>query len=182
MNMARFLTIGLLLTAPTVMAQNVLLDKSEIRFVSKQMNVPVEGRFKRFTANANFDAANPAQSRAELAIDLNSIDLGNTDAETEVKRKGWFDTAAQPQAKFVSTAVKKLGPDKYEVAGKLTIKGTTQDIVVPVTTKPAGNLTLAEGQFVIKRLDYKIGSGPWADVDVVANDVNVHIKLALDKK
>jgi polyisoprenoid-binding protein YceI len=162
--------------------QGVLPDKSEIRFVSRQMNVPVEGRFKRFTAKVAFDAARPETSRAEFAVDLNSVDLGSAEAETEVKRDGWFDTARSPQATFVSTAVKSTGPGKYEVQGKLTIKGTTRDITVPIATHAAGAQTFAEGRFVIKRMDYRIGEGPWADLSVVGNDVEVRVKLALAPK
>jgi hypothetical protein len=34
----------------------------------------------------------------------------------------------------------------------------------------------------MKRLDYKIGDGPWADVGVVADEVEVRIKMALAGK
>lgn len=162
--------------------QGVLLDKSEIRFIFKQMNVPVEGRFTRFTGDIVFDPANPSASRAQISVDLDSIDLGFPEAETEVKRKGWFDTAHTPRAHFVSTRVKNVGPGKFEVAGNLTIKGTTHDILVPFTTHSGGNATIAEGRFLLKRLDYKIGDGAWNDVGVVADDVEVRVKLALGKK
>ena len=174
---------GLVLVSAAANAQQgVLLDKSEILFVSKQMNVPVEGRFKRFTADVLFDPARLDASRAEFSIDLDSIDLGSPEAETEVKRKGWFDTANTPRAKFVSTRIKNVSPGKFEVTGKLTIKGTTKDIAVPFITQPAGIATMAEGRFVINRLDYKIGGGPWADVGVVADEVEVWVKMALTKK
>lgn len=174
---------ALLFVSAAASAQpRVLLDKSEIRFISKQMNVPVEGRFTRFAGNVVFDPARPEASRAEISVDLTSIDLGSPEAETEVKRKGWFDTANTPQARFVSTTVKNVGPGKFEVAGTLTIKGTTKDIVVPFTTQAAGGATLAEGRFVVKRRDYNIGDGPWAGVGVVADEVEVRVKMALGKK
>jgi polyisoprenoid-binding protein YceI len=174
---------GLVLVSAAANAEpGVILDHSEIRFISKQMNVPVEGRFKRFTANVVFDPARLDASRAEFSIDLDSIDLDSPEAETEVKRKGWFDIVNTPRAKFVSTGVKNVSPGKFEVTGKLTIKGTTKDIVVPFTTQSAGAATIAEGRFVVKRLDYKIGDGPWADVGVVADEVEVRVKMALAKK
>lgn len=175
---------GLVLASAAVHAQpGMILDRSEIGFISKQMNVPVEGKFKRFTADVVFNPARLDASRAELSIDMDSIDLGSPMAETEVKRKGWFDTANSPRAKFVSTGIKNISPGKFEVAGKLTIKGTTKDIVVPFTTHSTGaGGTIAEGRFVMKRLDYKIGDGPWADVGVVADEVEVRIKMALAGK
>jgi polyisoprenoid-binding protein YceI len=43
----------------------------------------------------------------------------------------------------------------------------------------AGAVTTATGQFVIKRLTYKIGEGEWADTSMVADDVTVKFKLAV---
>jgi polyisoprenoid-binding protein YceI len=52
-------------------------------------------------------------------------------------------------------------------------------VVVPVTLKQAGGTTTATGTFTIKRLDFKIGEGEWADTSTVANNVEVHFKLAV---
>ena len=43
------------------------------------------------------------------------------------------------------------------VAGKLSIKGATQDVVAPVTLTQSGATTVATGSFPIKRLAFKIG-------------------------
>jgi polyisoprenoid-binding protein YceI len=170
----------LLLAAAQAAAQGVLIDKSEIRFVSKQMGVNVEGRLRKWKANIVFLPGELAKSKAEVEIELGSVDLASEDAETEIRRPKWFDTARFPVAKFVSSAVRDLGGDKYEVAGALTIKGITRDAVVPVTLKKdaAGN-SVAEGSFTIKRLDYKIGEGEWADTDTVANEVLIRIRMVL---
>jgi polyisoprenoid-binding protein YceI len=174
-------SLGMMLLAATqAAAQGVLIDKSEIRFVSRQMGVNVEGRFRRWKANIVFLPKELSKSKAEFDIDLGSIDLASDESETEVKRAKWFDTAKFPTAKFVSTGIKDLGGDKYEVAGALTIKGISHDAVVPIVLKkdPAGN-SVAEGSFAIKRLDYKIGEGEWADPDTVANEVTVRIRMVL---
>jgi len=65
------------------------------------------------------------------------------------------------------------------VRGKLSIKGSSQDAVVPVAVTQAGANSTASGAFMIKRLDFKIGEGEWADTGMVANDVQVKFKLAL---
>ena len=70
------------------------------------------------------------------------------------------------------------------MAGKLTIKGLTHDIVVPITLAQAGAastaVTTATGGFVLKRLEFKIGDGEWADTSMVANDVQVKFKLSFN--
>ena len=154
------------------------MDQSYIRFVSKQMNVPVEGRFRKFTANIAFDARKPDATKAEFEVELASIDLGNPDGETEVQRKTWFNTDAFPKAKFVSGAVKALGGDRFEVTGPLTIKGIAQNIAVNASVKTdAAGVSVAEGKFPLKRLQFKIGEGLWADTDTVADEVEVRFKF-----
>ncbi|HEX6828174.1 MAG TPA: YceI family protein [Burkholderiales bacterium] len=156
---------------------NVLSDKSEIRFVSKQMNVPIEGRFRKFTAELHFDPAKPESGSTRLSVDLGSIDAGSHDADEEVKTKGWFDIRNFPTATFASTAVKPLGPNRYEVSGKLAIKGRSRDVTAPFTFRQDGANAVLEGSFVLKRLLFGIGEGPWSDVDTVADDVQVRFRL-----
>ena len=72
-----------------------------------------------------------------------------------------------------------MGAGKYEVTGKLSIKGAAQDVVVPVTLTQSGAITTAGGSFAIKRLAFKIGENEWADTSMVADEVQVKFKLAL---
>jgi polyisoprenoid-binding protein YceI len=65
------------LAAPVASAQDVLVDKSEIRFVAKQLGVNVDGRFRKWKANVVFLPADLAKSKAEFDIDLASIDLAS---------------------------------------------------------------------------------------------------------
>ena len=135
-------SLGVMLLAATqVAAQGVLIDKSEIRFVSRQMGVNIEGRFRKWKANIVFLPKALAKSKAEFDIDLGSIEFASEESETEVKRPKWFDIVRFPVAKFVSTNIKDLGGDKYEVTGALTIKGISRDAVVPIVLEP---LTCAE--------------------------------------
>lgn len=158
-------------------AANVDYAKSEIRFVSKQMNVPVEGKFKKFTAQVDFDPKKLAAARAQIEVDLASIDTGSAEADAEVGKKGWFNTSAFPAAKFVSSSVTQAGADKFEARGKLSIKGIGQDIVAPFTAKRAGDTVTFEGGFALKRLQFKIGEGVWSDTDTVADEVQVKFRI-----
>src|SRR5262245_29046855 len=156
-------------------------DQSAIIFVSKQMNVPVEGKFGKFSAQLAFDPTQPNQGRVQVEVDLGSIDTGSEEANDEVKSKGWFDVKNHPTARFVSSSVKSLGPGRYEVAGKLTIKGRSKDVSAPFTYKSAGAGGVFEGAFALKRLDYGIGEGAWSDTDTVANEVQIKFRLSATK-
>jgi len=160
-------------------AQQVVPAGSEIAFTSKQMGVPVDGKFRKFDAQVAFDPKKPETAKIGFTIDLASVSLGVAETEAEVLKPDWFDTKKFPQATFQSASVKAAGPGKYEVAGKLTIKGASQNVVVPVALAQSGAATTASGAFVIKRLDFKIGDGDWKDTSMVANDVQVKFKLAL---
>jgi polyisoprenoid-binding protein YceI len=173
---------ALLAGSPAALAQapkKIDAAKSSIRFVSKQMNVPVEGRFKKFDATVTFDPKKPEATRAEFEVELASIDLGAPEGETEAQRPLWFNTAAFPKAKFVVSSVKATGPGKFEAAGALSIKGITQNITTPFTLVDAGGVRTVDGQFTMKRLQFKIGEKQWADTDTVADDVVVRFKFVL---
>ncbi len=167
------------LTLPARAQQQVLPAQSEIAFSSKQMGVPVDGKFKKFDAQVAFDPKKPEAAKIAFTVDLASVSFGSSETEAEVAKPDWFSTKAFPQATFQSTGVKAAGPGKFEVAGKLAIKGASQNVVVPVTLTQAGSATTATGAFAIKRLDYRIGDGDWKDTTMVANEVQVKFKLSL---
>jgi len=179
---AAVLAVIALATLPAAAQQKVLADRSEIRFVTRQMNVPVEGRFKRFDATVSFDPAKPEATRAEFEVDVTSLDFGHAESETEAKKKGWLDTAAFPKARFVAASVKPLGGNRYEAAGELTLKGMSRAIVAPFTLTEAGGVRTVEGQFAVKRLQFRVGEGAWSDTDTVADEVVVKFRFAFPAK
>ena len=160
-------------TAHAVEFKQVDAAKSSLAFNTKQMGVPVPGSFKKFSTQIAFDPAKPTAASTTLEIDLASIDAGSKDANDEVVGKQWFNVKAFPTAKFVSTGVKALGGNRFEAIGKMTIKGQTRDVVAPFTFKQEGANGVFDGGFVLKRMDYNIGEGPWADVSAVANEIEI---------
>ena len=159
--------------------QKLLPAQSEIAFTSKQMGVPVDGKFRKFDAQLAFDPKKPEAAKIGLTIDLASVSLGTAETEAELAKPEWFNTKAFPQATFQSIAVKALGGGKFDVSGKLAIKSMGRDVVVPVTLTQAAGNTTASGTFSIKRLDFKIGDGDWKDTSMVADAVQVKFKLVL---
>jgi polyisoprenoid-binding protein YceI len=162
-----------------VLAQQLVPAQSEIVFVSKQMGVPVEGRFQKFNAKIVFTPSKPDQANIAFTVDMTSATLGVKETDAELPKAEWFNTAKFAQASFQSTSVKALGAGKFEVAGKLSIKGATQTVLVPVTLTQAGANTTAVGAFALKRLAFKIGDNEWSDTSMVADDVQVKFKFAL---
>lgn len=152
-------------------------DKSQITFAYQQMGVAMQGAFKKFSGQLRFDPAAPAAAKSTIEVELASVDTGSSEGDSEVATKTWFDTKAFPRARFESGSVKALGGNKYEVAGKLTIKGKTVDVVVPATFAAQGKTGVFEGRLTIRRGDFSIGEGAWKAFDIVANDVVIQFRL-----
>ncbi len=172
-------SLALVAAAPALAQQQLVPAESSIHFVSRQMGVPVEGHFGKFSAQLAFDPAKPEAAKINFTVDTGSATLGVKETDAELPKPIWFNVAKFPQATFQSKSVKALGGGKFEVAGQLAIKGTTQDVTVPVQLAQSGAKTTATGQFGIKRLAYKIGEAEWADTSMVADEVQVRFKLAL---
>lgn len=163
----------------TLAQQRLLAAQSEIAFTSRQMGVPVDGRFRKFDADIAFDPRQPGAAHIALRIDLASVALASSEAEAELAKPGWFDSRRTPVASFASSTVKPVSANRFDVAGKLTIKGVTREVVVPVTLAASGDSTAATGSFTIKRLAFGIGDGDWGDTALVADEVQVRFRLLL---
>jgi polyisoprenoid-binding protein YceI len=171
---------AVLLTAGEVLAaqyDRILPAQSQLSFVSRQMGVPVQGEFRRFNAVIAFDPTRPETAQATLEVDLASFDMGSREVYDEVVSRNWFDVRQFPTARFVSTGLRHLGGERYEVRGQLTLKGRTREVTAPFTYRPQGRNAVLEGAFPLRRLDYGIGTGPWGDTSIVADEVQVRFRF-----
>jgi polyisoprenoid-binding protein YceI len=168
-----------LAAAASASAQRLVPEQSEVAFTSRQMGVPVDGRFRRFDAQVALDPRQPEAARIRVTVDTGSATFGAPETDAEAVRSAWFDAARFPQATFRSASVTAQGSGRYLVAGTLSLKGRERDVVVPVTLTFGSPHAVATGSFTVKRLDFAIGAGEWSDTSLVADDVQVHFKLAL---
>lgn len=155
--------------------------KSAVSATFKQLNVPVEAKFKKFTATLDFDPAKPAEGRASVDIDVTSFDLGDAEYNKEVQKKEWFNGAQFPKATFVASSIKPsagaAAGTRFDVAGKLTIKGKSTDVSFPLAVKKEGTSQVFDGTLPIKRLTYNIGEGEWKDTGMVADEVSIKFHI-----
>ena len=151
--------------------------KSSITATFKQMNVPVEAKFRTFSAQLDYDPAKLDAARASVDITTASLDLGDPDMNSEVAKKDWFNSAQFPKATFVSSAIKPAGPGKLNVTGKLTIKGKSANVSFPLAVRTEGGKQLFEGALPIRRLAYNIGDGEWKDTSMVADEVVIRFRV-----
>jgi polyisoprenoid-binding protein YceI len=155
--------------------------KSTVSVAFRQMNVPVEATFRKFTARIDFDLTRPADAKASIDIDIPSFDLGDAEYNREVLKKEWFNAAQFPKASFVVSTIRASAGvpagTGYDVAGKLTIKGKTADVRFPLTVRQDKGGQTFDGAFAIKRLAFNIGEGEWKDTGMVADEVTIRFHV-----
>jgi polyisoprenoid-binding protein YceI len=167
------------LMLPAFAAQRVVADSAQLQFSFKQTGVPGEGRFRRFVPEVAFDVSKPELASVRVEVDISSLELGDPGWSRDLQSRDWFDASQFAKAVFTAAGAKALGGGRYEVPGKLLIKGVSRDVTASFTATKAGDTTTIVGAIPVKRLAFGIGAGPWADVSVVADDVVIRFRLAL---
>jgi len=155
------LVLGVIGCAQAAEYTDVNRTASQISFTYKQLGQRVYGTFGDFEGTLSFDTQKPESGHALLKIQLASIDAGSPDANDELQRASWFDTATYPVGVYESTAVKALGDNRFNISGNLTIKGTTRPVAVNVVLKELDGIGVFDGEFILRRGDFRIGEGEW---------------------
>jgi polyisoprenoid-binding protein YceI len=173
-----------LLLAPAAQAATYKADpaKSSLAFTFQQAGAANQGKFGKFDVTFTL-APDGASGKLDVAIPVVSLDTGDKERDDTLRSADLFNVAKFPQAKFSAAKVTKVGADKYEATGKLTIRDVTRDVRVPLTFKTVNEggrqSGTMNGEVVIKRLDYGVGQGEWKSTEWVGNDVTVKFSLRL---
>ena len=156
-------------------------SRSSIGFTATQMDVSLDGRFSRFTADVDFDPQKPESGRVDLVITVASVATGSAEADDLLKAKEFFDAAHFPQATFAARSIAPAGAGQFQALGELTLKGRRAAISVPFTVRPeAGGLRI-DGSVPVSRMAYRVGEGQWADPGTLADQVQIRFSLYLPR-
>ena len=103
---------------------------SSIGFSVRHMVIAkVHGRFASSTATLAIDKDDLAKSSVTVTIDAASVDTNEAQRDGHLKSADFFDVENHPHLTFKSNSVKASGGD-VELAGDLTIRGTTKPVVL----------------------------------------------------
>lgn len=165
--------------ASTLAQAQGLLDTKQSSIVAsfKQMGVPLDGKFQKYTADLQFDPARPDQARVRLDVDVASFDIGDESYNKEVRSKVWFNASAYPAARFESASIRPDGAGRFLVSGKLSVKGLSSTVSFPVTYRRDGKQETFDGSLPIKRLQFNIGDQEWRDTSMVADEVQLKFHI-----
>jgi polyisoprenoid-binding protein YceI len=174
--------LGWLVAAPALAATwQVDAAHSTLEFTNSYQNVQYTGQFKRFNAKIDYDPADLAHAKFDVTVDITSLDTQNAERDHTALGVDFFDTAKFPRAHFVTTAFHTEADGKVVADGTLTLRGVSKPVELQVQFAPHGNTAKLDVTAQLKRLDFGIGTGQWADPSLIGDGVTVHGHLALTR-
>jgi polyisoprenoid-binding protein YceI len=154
---------------------------SRLEFSATFEKAVAPGVFREFDTRVRFDAEKPAEGRVDVTIVVKSADMNSADVNKAISGAEWFDFARFPQAEFHATDIRRTDAGRYVARGMLSLKGVQQPLDVPFSWTDTGDAARMEGEFIVKRSAFGIGTGEWAATSVIGADVRIKFYLRLRK-
>lgn len=154
---------------------------STLGFVGTFQGASFKGSFSRWTALIRYDPAHLATSSFDVTVTPASVQTGDKDQENALPGKDFFDVAAFPTAHFVTTGFHQSGAQVI-ADGMLTLRGVTKPLSLVVVFKPQGTGATLDVSGSLKRLDFGVGGGDYADTSVIGALVKINAHLQLSAK
>lgn len=138
------------------------------------------GTFSRPRGELWFDPENWRTARLDVRIDLETLDLGDADFNARIARRDYLDSAAHPEARFVSERIEPIASDQARVHGTLHLRGRQAPLTLQVQLNRIGRgvytrlrQTLGfSATAVLQRSDF----GMTAHAGSVGNEVHLRIE------
>ena len=154
---------------------------SRLEFATTFEKTIAPGVFREFDTQMHFDADKPTEGRLDVTIVVKSADMNSADVNKGIAGADWFDFARFPQAEFHATDISRTGAGHYLAHGVLKVKGMQQSVEVPFSWDETGDAARLEGEFIVKRGAFGIGTGEWAVTNVIGADVKVKFSVRMRK-
>lgn len=172
-----------MITNAAVTTWEIIPGESQISFIGTQNNSPASGSFKKFSGTIHFDPSQLNDSKVRITIDINSVTTSYSDFTSTLLTEDWFNVKLFPEAVFETTHFTKLGDNKYQANGTLTIRDKTIPVVLTFEAKELSSAkALVKGSTVLQRTKFGVGQGEWADTDTVKDNVQVNFSITAIKK
>jgi polyisoprenoid-binding protein YceI len=159
---------------------------SFVDFSIRHILSEAKGSFNRVSGTAQL-SDDPAACNFNISIDVNSINTSNTDRDNHLKSPDFFDAGTNPTINLVADKLELQKDGSYIASGKLTLKGKTKDVKVPISYLGMEQMDDGEGKkmkvaafkgsFVVKRSEFGIGEAG----GVVGDDVKVNFSAELNQ-
>ena len=169
-------------------------DPKKVNNVVFLMDAPLEsinGTATGVSGTVSFDPAKPAATTGNIVLATSSLHVDNPVMKKHMLDEGWMHVSKFPTIEFVAgkmTNVKTSGTNiTGTIAGKLTVKGVTKKVSVPVRlaylkgmlikrNRVPGDLLVLRCDFTIKRSDYGINAGN--NEEKVSDEIELKLRVA----
>jgi polyisoprenoid-binding protein YceI len=150
----------------------------------------VKGRFGEVSGKVVAHDAAPAQAQIDVTINAASIDTREPQRDAHLRSADFFDAENFPTLTFRSTRIEKASGDDLKVTGDLTIRGTTREVVLDVTSEGrvkdpwGGERAGYSATTKIKRSDYGLTWNVALEAGgvVVGDDIKIALEVELVKQ
>ena len=157
-------------------------ESSRLGFHTNQQDGRLDGEFREWDATIHFDPTNLQDAVIDVSIDIGSITTGSRQRDVYLPDEEWFFTERFPTATFRATEVEGLGESRYVAHGELTLRGVAAAVDLPFTWTSDGSSAQVHAETTLERTRFGVGSGEFADSDVVGLNVQVVADLTLRRK
>ena len=173
--------VALLAFAAPALAKTWQVDAahSTLTFTNTYQNVEYTGQFRRFDANIAYDPNDLAHAKFDVSVDVSSLDTQNSERDHTALGADFFDASKFPKAHFITIAFHKAAGGKVIADGTLTLHGVSKPVSLTVAFAPHGDTATLDVTAQLKRLDFGIGTGQWADPSMIGDGVTVRGHLLL---
>lgn len=130
-------------------------EASELGFHATSRLANADGRFARFGGEVVADPANLTRARVSMTVEAASIDTGIGRRDNHLRSEDFLHVERFPAITFQSTRVEGTAP-RLVLSGRLTLRGVTKDVQVPMEVRVTGDRLEARGQLDINRGDYGV--------------------------
>jgi len=172
------LVIAMLMTSTAFAADYTQALGSSLTFAGKYQGEVFAGRFPGFVTRLSFDPRRLATAKLDVTIPLATATTGNTDYDGEMRGVSFFNSSKFPQARYTATKFRSLGGNRYAADGTLSLRGISKPVTLLFSWKPGAKPVLA-GKATVKRMEFGVGSGDWADTGTIPNEIAISTKVVL---
>ena len=165
-----------LFAAPAFAVDYVQAPGSTLVFAGKYQGEVFTGTFPGFTTRFSFDPKRLAASKLEVAIPLATATTSNADYDGELRGNAFFNSAKFPKATYSASKFRALGGNRYAADGTLSLRGVDKPVTLEFTWTPGAKPVLA-GKASVKRLDFGVGGGDWADTTLIPDAIAISTRV-----
>ena len=168
------------LQAAPAQAADYVQQRGGLSFVGKYQGETFTGLFPGFSTRLQFDPANPAAAKLDVDIPLAGADTRNGERDSTLKGADFFNVGRFATARYSAHGFTALGGDRYRADGTLQLRGISKPVSLTFSLSSGDNPVLV-GQAVVKRLDFDVGGGDWADLSIIPNEIAVATRVTFRK-